>query len=370
MLDQLVVGAAPGDAITITALKLQEALSELGPCEVYARFHEGEMADRVRPLSELPTRPNAGRPLVFHASIGCWPVYDAVSTHEQQLVLVYHNFSPPEFFESYDQSVADDLVRGWWELDNLRDRVVLAIADSEFNASEMRDHGYDGVEVIPPLPDVGRLVENLPDPAMLRTIHAWGPGPVLLTVAQQLPHKRIERVLAAVAVLQQQFRADAHLALVGVERFPAYSAALASFADSVGARNVHFLGRVDDAELSALYLRSDAMVTMSDHEGFCVPVIEAMAAGLPVVASDRAALPETVGDAGLVVDEPDDPVLVAAVLDRLLADEGLCRTLSGRGVSRARRYDATASLVRYLRVFSEHLPELVGAAPTGAGAGR
>jgi glycosyltransferase involved in cell wall biosynthesis len=183
---------------------------------------------------------------------------------------------------------------------------------------------------------------------MLWRIRRWRASPLVLTVAQQLPHKRIERVLAAVAVYQQEYRPDAHLAVVGVERFHAYSRSLEQFASTVGLHNVHFLGRIGDAELASLFLRSQAFVTLSDHEGFCVPVIEAMAAGVPVVTSDRAALPGTVGDAGVVVEDPDDPMLVASMLDLVARNERVRGILAGRGIRRASAFDADASLHKYL----------------------
>jgi glycosyltransferase involved in cell wall biosynthesis len=167
---------------------------------------------------------------------------------------------------------------------------------------------------------------------------------MVLCVAQQLPHKRIERVLASMAVLQQEFLPDARLAVVGVGRFDQYSRAVQVMSRTVGLREPHFMGRMTDAELAALYLRASAFLTLTEHEGFCVPVVEAMAAGVPVVAAARAALPGTVGDAGILVDDPDDPVLVAGLLHRVLTDLHLRHVLMGRGAQRARSMAAPVSL--------------------------
>lgn len=350
MWDQLLVGAAPGDAITRSALLLQaELAASYGQANIYSLHIEPGVEDRVLPISDLPGRPNRRRPLVFHASIGSWPVHRALSDDERRLVLVYHNISPPEYFVDFSSEVADDLIRGRWELERLRDSVEIAIADSDYNADELRELGYQDVHVVAPTPDVDRLNRVIPDPAMLERIGGWGPGPLILCVAQQLPHKRIERVLAAVAVLQQEFLPEARVAIVGVDRFPKYSAALRAMARTTGLREPQFMGRVTDAELSALYLRARAFLTLSEHEGFCVPVVEAMATGVPVVASRRAAIPSTVGDAGVLIDEPDDPVLVAGVLDRVLTDGRLRHVLLGRGMSRAKQLSAANSLPRLVQ---------------------
>jgi len=375
--DQLVVGAAPGDAITKSAVLIREALAAHGPSEIYAQHLEPGLDSHVHPLHELPRRPNRDRPLIFHASIGSWPVHRAIVENEQRLVLVYHNFSPPEYYADIAPEIAGDLIRGRWELEQLRDRVELAFADSEYNAEELRVLGYRDVEVVAPTPDVDRLDRVVPDPDMLRRIDGWGPGPLVLCVAQQLPHKRVERVIAAVAVLQQEHEPDARLAFVGVDRLATYSRALRAMARTVGLRDPQFLGRISDAELSALYLRAAVFCTLSEHEGFCVPIVEAMATGVPVVAADRAAIPSTVGEAGIVVDDPDDPVLVAGLLAKVVRDGDLRRLLVGRGVGRARGMSAAHSLPRYLDALLRHptasrtVAELVASGePLPAGVGR
>ncbi|HEX2575006.1 MAG TPA: glycosyltransferase [Aquihabitans sp.] len=356
MFDQLLVGAAPGDAITGSVLLLQQELARLGPSEIYSQHLEAGVRTPVRPLAELATRPNADRPLVFHASMGSWPVYQALRA-EPRLILVYHNFSPPEHYVEFNPEVAGDLVRGRWELEQIRPRVELAIAVSEYNAEELRAIGYERVVVVPPTPDVDRLNRIVPDPAMLGRISSWSADPLVLCVAQLLPHKRIERVLAALAVLQQEHLPGARLALVGVDRFEKYSTALRVMARTLGLREPQFLGRVTDAELSALYLRAEVFLTLSEHEGFCVPAVEAMAIGVPVVASARAAIPSTVADAGLLVDDPDDPALVAALLHRATTDEHLRRILIGRGVSRAKRLSAATSLPELARAVLSTRPD-------------
>lgn len=352
MFDQLLVGAAPGDAITKSAVLIRDALRRQGPAEIFAQHVEPGLGTDVGRLDELPMRPNRARPLVFHASMGSWPVYQALR-HEPRLVLVYHNFSPPEYYADHAPEVASDLVRGRWELEQLRDRVELAIADSEYNASELVELGYTDVRVVAPTPDVDRLDRVTPDPAMLARVDAWGPGPLVLCVAQQLPHKRIERVMAAVAVLQQELQPGARLAFVGVDRLETYSRALRAMSRVVGLREPHLLGRISDEELSALYVRADVFLTLSEHEGFCVPVIEAMATGVPVVASDRAAIPSTLGGAGVLVEDPDDPVAVAAVLDRVVRDRELRTLMIGRGVGRARRLAAPSSLPQFLDALAQ-----------------
>ena len=191
----------------------------------------------------------------------------------------------------------------------------------------------------------------------------------MLCVAQQLPHKRVDRVLAAMASLQQDHLPHARLAFVGVDRFHSYSAALRTVARTSGLREPHLLGRVSDAELSSLYLRADAFLTLSEHEGFCVPAVEAMALGVPVVASARAAIPGTVGDAGILVDDPDDPSLVAALLKETITNSHLRHVLVGRGVLRAKQLAAPVSLPRLVEIVVGSEPGIVDVVRSAAGSG-
>ena len=282
MWDQLLVGADPGDAITNNAVLLHNRFNDFGPARIYSQHLKEGVSEPVGTLDQLRRRPNRERPLIFHASMGSWPVYQALAD-EPTLILIYHNFAPAEPFVDLAPHVASDLVRGRWELAQIRDRVILAIADSEFNAQELRDLGYEDVQVVPPTPDVHRLDSVAPDPETLRYLDERSGGPHVLCVAQQMPHKRIERVLGAMAVLQQEYLPDARLTVIGMERFHRYSDSLHVLSNTLGLRDVWFAGRVTDAQLAACYLRARAFLTLSDREGFCIPVVEAMALGVPVI---------------------------------------------------------------------------------------
>ena len=128
------------------------------------------MASVFRPTSELGLRPNRERPLIFHASNGCAPLFRELDAVEDRIVLWYHNISPADLMAPFAPDIASDLIRGRWELEQVRDRTVLAIADSEFNAAELRALGYRDVHVIPPLPNVGRLLDTPPDPTIERRL--------------------------------------------------------------------------------------------------------------------------------------------------------------------------------------------------------
>jgi glycosyltransferase involved in cell wall biosynthesis len=185
--------------------------------------------------------------------------------------------------------------------------VRAAIADSSFNAAELRDSGIYAVAVVP-------LLLELP-----REIRRREPNrePVVLTVGRIVPNKRLEDVIKAFTLYQRRHAPDASLVVVGSERgFERYRNALDVLAARLGTRNVIFTGSISSEARDAWYRRADVYLSMSAHEGFCAPLIEALAHGVPVVARGAGAVPETLGGAGLVLDGADLP-LVAEGLHEL-----------------------------------------------------
>jgi glycosyltransferase involved in cell wall biosynthesis len=169
-------------------------------------------------------------------------------------------------------------------------------------------------------------VEPAPE-AELRARLALGDGPVLLTVSAKRPHKNLMRLLAAVALLEGR----PALVLPG---YPTpHEAELRARAAALGVHAV-FPAWLPAADLEGLYALAAAFVFPSLAEGFGLPVLEAMARGVPVACSDRSSLPEVAGDAALLFD-PEDPRAMAAAMARLLADPAEAARLRAAGRERA-----------------------------------
>ena len=218
-------------------------------------------------------------------------------------MLVYHNISPWEGFMPFDPELANLLRSGRDQLTRLRDRVVLAVADSAFNAEELEALGFPHVPVSPLILDLDGLSAGQPDPTTEHDLASID-GPLVLFVGQLLPHKRPDLLVAAHHVLSTYLRPEVNLALVGAFRLPGYAAAVRAFVHQLNLSTVRITGRVTHDQLVAYYRRADLFMTASEHEGFCVPLLEAMAFDVPVVATPSAAIPETLAGAGLLV--PDD----------------------------------------------------------------
>ncbi|HEY3241519.1 MAG TPA: glycosyltransferase [Acidimicrobiia bacterium] len=343
---QIVVGASPADAVTNDALAIQELLRKVGPSEIFARYVHDELAGEVHRLEDyeaLPSARTGANLLIYHASIGEPVVVSFLLGRREQLVLKYHNITPPGYFLDVDPAFAELLAGGRLELAALQKRVLLALADSAYNAGELEELGYQDVRVSPLLVETSRLLDLEPDPILAQRLDETLGGPLLLFVGQLLPHKRPDLMLQAYHLLVTYLMPEAHLALVGPWPSDRYRWALEAFVRQLNLDRALLPGRVPAAELAAYFRKAAAFVTMSEHEGVCVPLLEAMAFDLPVVARDYAAVPETLSGAGLLLPAEDDPMLVAEALARVLTDEELRRELVAAGARRLADFDPDAA---------------------------
>ena len=351
--DQIVVGSAPGDAITEAALKLAGALAAIGESDVFAMYPHPELEGRVRPLRELPSASDADV-TIYHASIGEPELHSLVFHRPGRLILSYHNITPASYFEVLDPQFAALLRRGRWELRQLAARAAGAIADSEFNAAELRALGMELVEVAPPPLNMSRLLDVTPDPAV-RSQLAELPGPLVLVVGQVLPHKRLELAVAAHHFLNVNHDADVHLAIVGPHRNHRYTSALIRHVRSLNLQTARITGEVTDAQLAAYYRRADVLVVPSEHEGFCVPLVEAFTLGVPVVARDFGAIAETADGAALVLSNTSSAPELCEATHRVLTDEALRFALTRRGSDRAGELTGDRTLHCWLAAFARVL---------------
>ncbi|HLM42650.1 MAG TPA: glycosyltransferase, partial [Myxococcaceae bacterium] len=231
--------------------------------------------------------------------------------------VVFHNISPARYYSG--TPLAEALLTGRAQLAAMAPFVDVALGVSDFNGAELREAGYHNVHTVPLFVEPERFSEASADRAMLKRLS--GPGPVVLSVSRVAPHKRFEDLLALHAELLR-LRPNARLLVVGgYEPGSRYFKSLQRTAR--GLSGVDFLGRLNHAELVAAYRSAHLFVSMSEHEGFGVPLLEAMAAELPVLAFGAAAVPETLGGAGIAFDQKRFAFLAELAV-------GLCEDLSLR----------------------------------------
>jgi glycosyltransferase involved in cell wall biosynthesis len=298
---QLVHTLSYGDAISTEVLALQRVLRDLGHAsEIYAIHEHPLLKGRSLPYAELEQQEKAD--LILHYSLGSPlnPLYKSWSRGRRSLV--YHNITPAKWYRSINQRVADDIEAGLRDLPDLC-RVSDSIwADSPFNASEIEALGYTA-DVLELLVDPARW-----DGARNEGIYASvksSPGVQVLHVGRLAPNKCVEDIIKSFYFLVKYVDPQARLRLVGIDTdTELYSFSLRELANHLGiGYAVEFVGPLSDSEVRAMYEASDVYVCMSEHEGFCLPLIEAMHFGLPVIAYAAGAVPDTLGGAGVLIHE-------------------------------------------------------------------
>jgi len=352
---QILVAASPGDAITNNAMQIRKILREVTQSEIYARYINDELIGDVHPLHEFDRR-GAPRPrhdlLVFHASIGEPDVLSFLLERRERLVVIYHNISPSAPFLAYDAAFAGLLDGGRRELELLAPRAVLGLGVSSYNVDELHGLGYADARLSPLIVDAASLVEVEPDAATTNHLETQVKGPVVLFVGQLLPHKRPDFLIKAFHVMATNLAPDAHLILVGADiRLPRYVDALRHLVNELNLTGAWITGSVPVEQLVAFYRRADVFVTASEHEGFCVPLLEAMAFETPIVARAFGAIPETMGAAGLLLPPEAGTVLAAEAITEMVGNDRLRDTVVRAGRHRLNDFTpehASAVLVEHL----------------------
>jgi glycosyltransferase involved in cell wall biosynthesis len=277
--------------------------------------------------------------LVYQVAIGS-PVADWLVGRREMLIANHHNFTPVRFLQAWDPAATHGVTWGRRQLQQLAGRCALGIADSRFNELDLQEAGFAETVVVPVLVDLARSDREVDEELLTRLRAAKSDGGRdWLFVGRVAPNKCQHDLVAALAAHHRAYGSRDRLHLVGASTSTAYSFALERFVEALGLEAaVDITGPVSAEALAAHYRAADVLVCVSEHEGFCVPLLEAMHYGVPVVAFGAGAVPETVGDGGLVL-ERKDPETVAAAADRVLTDVALRAALVAAGSARATQLD-------------------------------
>ena len=334
------------DAVSNDVLAMQRLLSKRGH-EVRIFADSSSLTDEViGPAGDVLSYLNGPEDvLIYHHSIGWDAGVEIFRTALCRKIIKYHNVTPPEFFEGISEHHQNLCRSGRSQLKEIIDCRPLALAASFFNQADLIAAGSedDNTFVVPPFNQGDKLQASA---ATLEILDRYRDGCVnLVTVGGVRPNKGHAALIEAFAVYTNQFNKTARLFIVGAETFASYAMILGQLANAweLDSRVV-FTGEVSNESLKAYYLIADALLTTSEHEGFCVPLVEAMAMKVPIVAYASTAIPETAQDSGLVLEERD-PYLMAQSIDYIVGDQETKMALIARGFE------------RYEQCFSNHAIE-------------
>ncbi len=347
---QFVPALLPRDATGHHTLALRDALRSAGwDSDIYVEAAHDELAAEATYFERYPERSRRGDILLYQLGTAS-PLAEFLLGRPERLVLDYHNVTPASFYAGWEEHTREKVARAREQVAALAPRAVLGIADSAFNAAELDRLGCPETAVIPILVDVERSVPR-PDPgerAQLAAEH--GARTVLLFVGRISPNKYQHHLVGALWLYRRWFDPGARLHLVGPSVTPSYAGAVAAYARELGLADAVRHGEdLTAAQLAAWYEDADVFVCLSRHEGFCIPLLEAMWSGLPIVALDTGAVGETLGGAGLLV-TTSRPSTVAVAVDRVRRDPVLAGRLASSGRRRLDAFSAPTTAQRFLEV--------------------
>lgn len=352
---QMVPTLSGKDAIGNDVMSIHRALEALG-------YESIIFANRVAGQVDVPYRTEfdpcdfSNEDIaIYHFSVGD-SMTERFAELECRKVLVYHNVTPPSFFTAFEPIDEKRCCAGLREIRTLAGRVDYCIADSEWNKQDLKSMGFCcPIEVFPILLDFDEYRSAF-DPVLFDAL-SEKKGTKILSVGRIVPNKCQHDILRAFHCYKSHFDQDAKLYLVGSYNPKGrYYASLASYAISLGLQDVYFTGSLPFDRLVTYYRVSDVFLCQSEHEGFCVPLLESMIFDLPVVAYDACAIGETLGPGALVLDTKD-PMVTAGIIRRAVNDPALRDAIIATQRRRMEDFEFNALEIRLaglLRDIMEH----------------
>jgi glycosyltransferase involved in cell wall biosynthesis len=340
---QFVAALIPHDATGTHALLLRDALRAAGwRSEIFAEAIHDDLASEAFKHWMYPEHAAPGDVAIYQFTTSS-AVAGYLAERGLPLILDFHNFTGPEYFAGWEPRSVQRAAAAADQLALLAPQALLGLADSPFNGDELRRAGCRRVQVAPVLVDYRRVTEAPDQRVAAELAHLGaGGGADILFVGRIVPSKAQHDLVKALWAYRRLYDPKARLHLVGGTSSFEYNKALQDFVHDLDlSAAVRLPGEVSDRALAAYFGAADVYLSLSEHEGFGVPLVEAMVAGVPVVTRGAGAVAHTVADAALVL-AAADPSYIAAALHRVCTDEQLRATLTAAGTRRARELSGDA----------------------------
>lgn len=323
---QVIPTLAYGDAVGNDTLALKKVIKDMGyKTQIYAESIapplDSKVALDIKKLQGLEEKDIA----IYHLSTGTKLNFD-FAQYKCRKIIIYHNITPPDFFRGYD-NFFEQICR--WAVEGARflaDKADYCLADSVYNKENLEKLGYkipiDVLPIVIPFDDYRKE----PDQEVLEK-YRDGRHNIVFT-GRVAPNKCHQDIIAAFACYKKYYDNGARLFLIGSYRDEdTYYRKLKKYIELLGVEDVVFTGHIKFEEILAYYHIADVFLCMSEHEGFCVPLVEAMFFGVPIVAYNCTAVPMTLGDGGILVNKKD-PVETASLINRIILDGELRALIS------------------------------------------
>ena len=359
---QVLTTLSRGDAVSNDTLAMQKLISGhgAGKSVVYAEHLDPKFISKtIKPYHVLP-RVKKNDIMLYHLSTGT-VLNEKIKNLDCRKIVIYHNMTPPDFFVPYSGASAKLCSQGIEEARSLKDTFEAGICDSAFNLEQLRSYGYKCPLKVGPILVPFEDYDKDPDFELLEQM--GGPADSgahevknVLFVGRIVPNKKPEDIMTMLYAYRRMYNEPVRLILAGsTQGMEKYTARLRLYARKLGLDDIIFTGHITFPQILAYYRSADAFVQLSEHEGFCVPLIEAMHFRIPVIAFDSCAMPETLGGTGILLKDKN-PAVMGMALHSVLFDTELREAIVKEQDERLKYF----SYENVSRILLEELSEFTG----------
>lgn len=328
-----------GDAVGNDCIAIHRALKAAGyDTAIFAVNIDSHIQERkIQDVDFLDNYTDNADILICHITY-YWDYLLKLDKLKGKKLFIYHNITPPRLLEEYGEfESAAGCRKGLNQVKQIRSIPTLCLTPSEYNKTELEKMGYScPIHILPILTDLKETEEKL-DTDLLEKYKNDGTVNILF-VGRISPNKKQQDILATFYQYHEFINRKSRLFIVGAgDEYSAYYKAIKKYSSALGLDSVFFTGHVSDRQKASYYKLADIFLCLSEHEGFCVPLLEAMHHKVPVVAYDSSAVTETLGGAGLLL-KSKEPALVAEAIDRVIQDKKLREALIENGTERLKDF--------------------------------
>ena len=351
---QILPTLAFGDAIGNDTVELKNALKNAGyETEIYAEGIDVKIPKGIAKKIEYYENKEDDI-IIYHLSTGTDLNYK-VGQYNGKLIIMYHNITPPQFFNGYDAFSKKICEDGLIAAVELGKKAKYCIADSEYNKQDLLNMGYQcPIDVLPILIAFDDF-EKEPDKKIVQKYDDEWTN--IVFTGRVVPNKCPQDIIAAYAYYKKYINPKSRLFLVGKSDFSSrYLKELETYIELLQIDDVHITGQVRFNEILAYYKIADEFVCASEHEGFCVPLVEAMMFDVPIIAYDCAAIGSTLGGSGVLLPEKS-PEIVAEAINIVETDEQLKNKIIDGQRKRLKDFEHEKIKKQFLQIIEKIISE-------------
>ncbi|MCR5425844.1 MAG: glycosyltransferase family 4 protein [Lachnospiraceae bacterium] len=353
---QMLTIVAFGDAISNHSIALRKRFEEAGvDSRIYAEAIDERVPEGIADTLEHYTQ-QEGDIILYHFSTGHWMNRKILEYDKAKLYLDYHNITPEKYYIGYNKGAVGNCISAREDLRFLSDKVVGCISDSAYNRRELSTIGFKCPSIVGPILISYEDYNRTPDEKVIKQ-YAEDDFTNVLFVGRIVPNKRFEDVIEAFAYYQKYYNERSRLFLVGTAADTnLYYDELVHYVNRLHVKNVIFPGHISFPAILAYYRSSDLFLCMSDHEGFCVPLVESMYFRIPIVAFDSSAVGDTLGGGGILLKEKD-PLKTAGVMHYVLTHPEVVERIKEAQASQLDKFNREKVFDRFRRFLIDGISE-------------